>query len=94
MQSILRLYLLSSLLGCAVTEPDINGHIVARCTIRSDGTATAIDQCPTGQTLRCLPGTDAGSGHSLGRCCPNEISDEVCAQRASLTDSGTPPADR
>lgn len=77
--------------GCAVTEPSENGTIVGRCIIQPDGAATAVDQCPSGHTMRCLPGTDGGNGRVLARCCPTEISDEVCAMRAGLTsnDGGT-----
>lgn len=94
MRSLIRFCLLSGLLGCAVTEPSENGTIVGRCIIQPDGAATAVDQCPVGQDLRCLPGTDAGNGRVLARCCPTRLSDAECAMRAGLTDAGTPPADR
>ena len=93
MRSMIRLCLLSSFLGCAVPAPSENGTIVARCIIQPDGAATAVDQCPVGQDLRCLPGTDAGNGQVLARCCPTRLSDEVCTVRAGLSDGG-PPADR
>jgi len=76
--------------GCAVTAPDGNGHIVTHCIV-TDGGATAVGMCATGQVALCLAGTDAGNGQVLARCCDSTLSDQECARRGgfALADGGT-----
>lgn len=77
--------------ACAPVDPVGGGQIYTRCIV--DGGSIQRPVCGKNQYNLCLVGTDAGNGESMGRCCNNDESAEVCAQRAGLapTDAGRPP---
>ncbi len=80
---------LSLLTHCAATEPNPIGSIVGRCRIEANGSAVAIDPCPTNFYALCIANSDAGNGSIVARCCLNGVSEAVCAERAGLlTDGG------